>query len=439
MSTRRGATFFLLTAWLMPNPLIAQGTGRLSSVVLDASRSGIPGTAIRLTLGGGHETVLASETSRDGAFAMIGVPPGLFDLQIEKPGFTTRTFRGVKIDPARETTLPPILLELSPVVEVVEVKARELTVQTANAEVSVTLSGEQIQRLPVLDRNVLTLIDTQAGTASYYPSHTMINGQRTAFTQIELDGVGLQEGLLRTTSLDTLPNQLLIGQVAEVTIVSSNPSAATGGGGSQVSFVTPSGGNEFHGNVYWYNRVSALAANSWFNNRDGIKKPYLNRNQAGVAIGGPIWKDKLLFYTNYEAIRRKDRITSTLAIPTADTRRGIFTYEDANRQLRKVDVLQAAGATIDPYIQRLLSQVPGPERINNLRIGGDGPDGSPRNTGGYSFSKRNNEYFDNLSAKLDYLPGPRHILSGSWVCNRMTRTSLRSTLIIRRSLKYPPV
>jgi len=417
MSTCRRGVFFFLAAWLIPNLLFAQGTGRLSSVVQDASRSGVPNAAIRLTLAGGRETVLASETSRDGGFTLVGVPPGLYDLQVQKSGFTTRTFRGVKIDPSRETTLPPILLQVSPLSEVVEVKARELTVQTSNAEVASTLSAEQIQRLPVLDRNVLSLIDTQAGTASYHPGHTMINGQRTAFTQIELDGVGLQEGLLRTTSLDSVPNQLLIGQVAEVTVVTSNPSAAMGGGGSYVGFVTPSGSNEFHGNLYWYNRVSALAANSWFNNRDGFKKPYLNRNQAGFALGGPIWKDKLLFYTNYEAIRRKDRIASTLGIPTADARRGIFTYEDVNRQLRKVDVLQAAGVTTDPYIQRLLSQVPGPEKINNQRIGGDGPDGSPRNVGGYTYSKRNNEYFDNLSFKLEYLPKPRHTLAGSWVWN----------------------
>lgn len=418
MSTRRRAAVFSLAAWLLPNTLFAQGTGRLSSVVQDASRSGVSNAAIRLTLAGGRETVLASETSRDGGFTLVGVPPGLFDLQVQKPGFTTQTFRGVKVDPSRETTLPPILLQVSPLAEMVEVKARELTVQTGNAEVSSTLSAEQIQRLPVLDRNVLSLIDTQAGTASYHSNHTMINGQRTAFTQIELDGVGLQEGLLRTTSLDSLPNQLLIGQVAEVTIVSSNPSAAMGGGGSYVSFVTPSGNNELHGNLYWYNRVSALAANSWFNNRDGVKKPYLNRNQAGFALGGPIWKDKLLFYTNYEGIRRKDRITSTLPIPTADTRRGVFIYEDVNRQLRKVDVLAAAGAGIDPYIHRLLSQVPGPERINNLRVGGDGPDGQPRNTGGYSFSKRNNEYFDNLSVKLDYLSSSRHMVAGTLAWNQ---------------------
>jgi len=126
----------------------------------------------------------------------------------------------------------------------------------------------------------------------------------------------------------------------------------------------------------------------------------------------------LLLYTNYEAIRRKDRITVTDGLPTADARRGIFTYEDVNRQLRKVNVLQVAGASIDPYMQRLLSQVPGPDKINNQRIGGDGPAGSPRNVGGYTYAKRNNEYFDNLSLKLDYLPGPRHIVSGSWVWNR---------------------
>lgn len=138
MSTRRSAAFLSLAAWLIPSPLFAQGTGRLSSVVQDGSRSGVPNAAIRLTLAGGRETVLASETSRDGGFTLAGVPAGIFDLQVQKTGFTTRTFRGVKIDPSRETTLPPILLEVSALAEVVEVKTRELTVQTGNAEVSST-------------------------------------------------------------------------------------------------------------------------------------------------------------------------------------------------------------------------------------------------------------------------------------------------------------
>jgi len=67
-----------------------------------------------------------------------------------------------------------------------------------------------------------------------------------------------------------------------MTISTSNANSTIGGGGaSQVCFVTPSGTNEFHGNAYWQNRNNALAANSWFNNRDGIKSPFLNQNQVG--------------------------------------------------------------------------------------------------------------------------------------------------------------
>ena len=182
MSAQGLALGLCLTVCFASAAALAQGTGRLSAVVHDTSHGGIPGAAIRLTLAGGQEVVLAAQTSSDGGFTLSGVPPSLYDLRVEKTGFTARVFRSVKIDAARETTLPNILLDISPVAEVVEVKARAQTVQTANAEVSVTLSAEQIQRLPVLDRNVLSLIDTQAGVASYYPTHTMINGQRTAFT-----------------------------------------------------------------------------------------------------------------------------------------------------------------------------------------------------------------------------------------------------------------
>src|SRR5262249_50395228 len=154
-----------------------------------------------------------------------------------------------------------------------------------------------------------------------------------------------------------IPNLLSIDQVSEVTIATSNANASISGGAAHVNFVTPSGTNEFHGGAYWYNRNSAVAANDWFNNRDGIKNPFLNQNQVGGRIGGPVIKDKLFFYNNYEAFRLRQNSPVTRRVLTDDARRGIFTYV-VGGELRKANVLQLAGVSGDPAVQQILARVP---------------------------------------------------------------------------------
>src|SRR5262249_51656026 len=161
------------------------------------------------------------------------------------------------------------------------------------------------------------------------------------------------------------------------------------------------------------NRNNALAANTWFNNRDGIKRPFLNQNQAGGSLGGPILKDKLLFYVNYEAFRVHQQSAANRTILTADARQGIFTYRDTAGNVRKISVLQAAGLSTDPATKAIVQLVPGPEHNNNFRVG-DSSESLVRNTAGYSFNIRNNRIQDHVTIKLDYNLSPKHTFSGTY-------------------------
>ena len=178
------------------------------------------------------------------------------------------------------------------------------TVQLANSEVSSTITSDQVQNLPVLNRQVAKLYSTQAGVNATNDV-TSINGLGGSLSNVTLDGVNVQDNYLRLNGLDLSPVRTTIDQIAEVTITTSNSGATIGGGASQVVMVTKSGSNTYHGSLYWYNRNSALSANNWFNNQAGVGRPQLDLNQAGAALGGRIIRDKLFFYTNYEAYRNK--------------------------------------------------------------------------------------------------------------------------------------
>jgi len=394
----------------------AQGAGRISGSVVDATGAAVPGAEVRLFLPGGASPVLATATSAAGVFAITGVRPDFYDLAIEVKGFRTYKER-IKVDPGRELSLPEIKLEVQAVAETVEVSAASTTVQTSNAEVSTTITNTQVANLPLMNRSPLSLLYGQAGV-NYSADTTVINGQRTTYSNVTLDGINIQDNFIRTNALDFLPNLLLLDQVAEFTISTSNTNSAASGGASQLTFVTPSGGNAFHGKGFWYNRNSAYAANTWFNNQSGVKRPLLNQNQLGGSLGGPIKKDKLLFYLNYEAFRLHQQTASTRTILTSDARQGIYTYSSGGA-VRKVNVLQAAGVQMDSVMKGILDQVPTPDKINNYRTG-DSSESLLRNTAGYAFTKRNNRIRDNGTAKIDYNLSVKHVFTGSLVFNRDT-------------------
>ncbi|MFB3828520.1 MAG: carboxypeptidase regulatory-like domain-containing protein [Bryobacteraceae bacterium] len=391
-------------------PLAAQVTGRVSGTVVDASGAAVPDAAVRLVLAGGARAALETKTTGEGLFALTGVRPETYDLTVEKAGFVPYAVRGLKVDPARETALAAIRLELPAVAQSVEVRGEPENVQVSNAEVSTTVTNAQVRRLPVLDRDPLRLVQTQAGVTSNGVLDTTINGQRASFANVTVDGINVQDNFIRDNALDYVPNMLLIDQVGEFTVSTSNAHASFGGGSAQISYSTPSGTNALHGSAYWYNRNSAAAANQWFNNRSGVKRPLLNQNQAGFSLGGPVIRDRLFFYGNYEGYRQHQQTSVNRTVLTANARQGLFRYLDNRGVEREADLLKTAGVSADPVMQKLLALVP--ETINNTDVG-DG-----RNTAGYRFLKRDNRTRDNLLGKLDFNLSPRHVFAGTWMWNR---------------------
>lgn len=387
-----------------------QNTGRLNGTVQDASGAAVPGATVSLFIAGGSSPIGTIKSTQDGAFFFTSLQPVYYDLSVELSGFRKEIIRGLKVDPGLELSMKPVTLEVSQQVETVEVTADVVGVQISNAEVATTITNSQVRRLPVLNRSPLGLISTQAGIGSNGRTNTTINGMRPSFTNISIDGVNIQDNFIRTNALDYLPNLLLLDQVAEFTVSTSNTNAGLGSGAAQVTFVTPSGTNELHGSAYWYNRNNIASANTWFNNRNGAARPFLNQNQVGGSLGGPIIKDKLFFYGNYEAFRLRQQSSQTRTVLTDTARAGVFRYRDAAGNLQSANLLQIAGVQPDSVTRGLIAQLP--STINRTDIG------DSLNTAGFAFNMRDNRTRDNVTAKGDYVMSMRHRLSGTYLWNR---------------------
>lgn len=400
----------LLTAFLLlAGSTYAQVNGRVSGLVVDSTGSAIPNAKVSLSLPGSSEAVISTVSSAQGFFTFGAVRPAQYDLTVEAAGFTRLVQRNLQVNPIQDIDLGQLKLDVSSTSDTVEVVANAQQIQTTTAELSTTVSRQQIESLPVLNRQVSTLFTTQAGVSNARGA-TVINGIRTSGANVTIDGVNIQDNFIRTNALDFLPFRPTIDQISEMTIAIQNAESTVGGGSSQLSLSTRSGTNTFSGSAYWYNRNSYFGANDWFNNRlgqnaagnDVAPRPFINQNQPGGSFGGPILKNKLLFFVNYEAFRLRQQSSQLRTVLTPEARSGLFRYRTGG-ETRSANVLALRNASINPVMNsEILSLLPLP---NSTEVG-DG-----LNTSGYRFNAAANQDRDQLVNRMDYYITDRHSLS----------------------------
>ncbi len=310
-------------------------TGSLTGTV--SSPDGVlPGATVTATdnATGKQQTVT---TNASGGFTFSQLEPGNYTVRVSGSGFKVFVANELKIDIGREYSLNP-LLEIGALTETVTVTAGADVVTATTAQVSNTVSPQQILSLPLVTRNPLSLTTLQAGVQSNPFQNTRINGMRTSFTNITRDGINIQDNFIRSNATDFAPGRPTVDDTAEFTIITGNQEADQGYGGAQIRLTTPRGGKEFSGALFAYNRNSAFAANNFFSNRSAAPLPFRNRNQFGGKIGGPlplpsfgegvpaIIKDKGFFFFSYEKIIDPVSGGATRTILTPSARAGSFQY-----------------------------------------------------------------------------------------------------------------
>jgi hypothetical protein len=320
------------------------GTTSLHGKVLDRTRAVVEGASITLA-NQGQGISRTTTTPSSGEFEFLALPPGTYVLTVEKAGFKKYEQTNLQLLVNVPTSVN-VALQVGALTTEIEVSGQAPVINTEDATMGIAFGENQVKELPLEGRNVPDLLTLQPGvaytgnradTSTNDTRSGAVNGARSDQGNVSLDGIRVNdEGGHAFTSV--LP--VTLDSVQEFRVTTSNSNADEGGtSGAQVALVTKSGTNSIHGSVYEYLRNTYTSANDYFNKlaqlqncalpnpNDCNMPPKLIRNIFGASIGGPIKKDRLFLFMNYEGTRRAEAtVSSGEEVPSLAMRDGVLQY-----------------------------------------------------------------------------------------------------------------
>ncbi|MCW5970872.1 MAG: carboxypeptidase regulatory-like domain-containing protein [Blastocatellales bacterium] len=437
-SAMTGVLGALMFAVISAGAVFAQ-TSTIRGTAVDPQGQPIAGAVI--TISDSSKNFARTQTSnQSGGYVFSALPPGVYRLEAEAHGFKKLAVAEVRalVDTPTDLTLT---FEVGAVTDVVNVSgAAELPLNTTDATIGNAFENRRIVDLPLNARNIVGLLSLQAGVTR----GGFVNGTRADQSNILLDGVDVneQQSGLNVITAEAFASVLRVtpDSVQEFRVVTTNPNADVGrSSGAQVSLVTRSGSNQFHGSLYEFHRNTITTANDFFNNKAGrftatdrevieglarvgdekLPRPQLLRNIFGGAVGGPVRKDRLFFFFNYEGFREATATgVAPRIVPLAHMGQGIIRYEttaaaggvpcptrtNANRrctELRANDINAAyiAANGVTPGVNQAaiayLADVARRYPANDTTVG-DG-----LNTGGFRFNAKTPTSLNTYIARFD--------------------------------------
>jgi Carboxypeptidase regulatory-like domain len=421
------AAFVFLTQWV-----VAQATSQLNGSVTDPTGASVAGANITLTeTATGFQRKTTSNVS--GLYQFVEVPPGSYKLEASGAGFVPFVATNVTLVVKTPSTMN-IKFRVEGGTTEVNVEGEAALINRTDASLGNVIENAQISELPIADRNVTYLLSLQPGVAFLGTQINQdtdtrsgaVNGVRSDQSNVTLDGIGVNDqnnGYAFTSVLNAPPDS-----VEEFRVTTANSNADTGySSGGQVALVTKSGTNNFHGSAYLYNRNTIFSANDPFLKNSQLTSgqsntaPKLLRNVFGVTAGGPIVKNRLFFFANYEGRRDAEGSSTLRTVPSPTLAAGNLVYLCQTNPDGSPDITDCPGGTvngvtgvtpgyyalgptqikqIDPEgigvnqnVLTLLNKYPGA----NESTAGDGS-----NTLGFRFSPNVDRSFNTYIARLDY-------------------------------------
>jgi len=411
------AVFLTLIGWSDWSPLNAQTT-QLRGRILDNTGRVVPGVPLELT-NLSTRTLYLQESDESGRYQFLLLPPGAFSLTARQPGFKEQ-----RVEPLRlEVDSPLVLdvtLEIGNVEESVTVVGSQPMLNKADATLGNPMTPEQILGIPLNARNLAAAVTLQPAVTQ----SGAVSGARAEQTNLTLDGVDVNDlyypGDPNRTAIFEPVLRVTPDSVQEFRVVTSNPGASQGrSSGAQVSLITRSGTNQWHGAVYEYHRNAATAANNFFNNRivgdpdldgdPGIARPNLIRNVYGGRIGGPLIRDRAFLFFNYEGRKDRSEITSIQTVPLPHMGEGKMRYRGTVGQPIELGPddfasLYPMAGGLNPAAVRVFAEAARRYPANDTGVG------DQVNTGGFRFNAPLPANWNTFISKFDLNPWDGHSL-----------------------------
>jgi hypothetical protein len=308
-------------------------TAQLTGVVTDSSGAVVPGAKVILT-DEATNTITTVATNGNGAYVLTGLRPVTYSIRVEAPNFRAQERKGLVLAVSQQATLD-FTLSPSTITETVTVTDQAPLLDTGNAALGTVVTNEYVRDIPLVNRSFFSLVflaggvteTAGQGTQDSYPSGTnfVSNGQRNSTAEIRVDGAltsAPEQGEGATTNTYYTPS---VEIVQEFKVENNSFSAEFGNnGGTVVNIVLKEGGNKFHGSGWEFGKRSALNANEFFRNAQGIPNPDHSRDQYGFSLGGPIKKGKTFFFVDFEKTKESAPSNIDAFVPTALERTGDF-------------------------------------------------------------------------------------------------------------------
>lgn len=377
-------------------PAFAQvaGFGQITGLVTDSSGAVVAGARVRVT-NQLTKVVSTATTNADGYYVVNSLIPGAYEVTVSMAGFKTQTESAIYLNVAQIARID-VTLTVGAVSQQVTVQATTALLQTQTASVGAVVNHSGVVDLPLNGRNYLQLSTlapgvigtTLGGLTSDLPENQLaVNGVRNSAVTYMIDGADATDEFNSSSPYTPAPDA-----IQEFKMDTNNMSAAYGNGGAIINSVLRSGTNQFHGDVYEFNRNTSLNARNFFSS--GV--PELVQNQFGFTFGGPIKKDKTFFFADYEGTRLLSGQTFDSVVPTEAERNGDYTGVE---QLKNPYTGQPLAGDVIPQISPqaafFLPYIPLP---NN-------PSGT------YLTTARGTNYSDQFDIRMDHQISPRDSLN----------------------------
>ncbi len=304
-------------------------TGTIQGRVTDSSGAAIPEATVVIqnqNTGVRQPTV----TNSAGSFLQPYLIPGAYRLTVEKTGFDKHMTSDIKLS-VQQTIALEIQMKVGEVNTVVEVSAGVAQLSTSTSAVSTVITNKAMLDLPLNGRNPFALATLVPGVIPGPGSTPWISGGRNASSEITIDGTSVIVPENNVSIQDTgyVP---IVDTIEEFAVISNSVAAEFGRtGGGVITVATRSGTNTVRGSVYEYLRNSKLDANSWGNNRNGVRRAAFQRNQFGGTVGGPVFLPKLydgrnrsFFFFSEQSTRTRGAATATATVPLDEWKIGDF-------------------------------------------------------------------------------------------------------------------